>query len=109
MLGSKTPFNRHGHGKGIMKKIARATGGTAKDANRLGRKLQKSDEAIKRKLKADKNVARKKSQKNILKSKANQKKMKVAGRKQAGSLVRGLPRVISPRYDPLKQYSARQN
>jgi uncharacterized membrane protein YheB (UPF0754 family) len=109
MLGSKTPMNRYGHGKGIGKAIARATGGTAKDANRLARKLQKSDEAIKRQLKADKEIARKKAQKNILKSKANQQKMKKAGRKQAGSLERGLPRVISPRYDPLKQYSARQN
>tara|TARA_R110002051_G_scaffold175164_2_gene245207 strand:- start:159 stop:1178 length:1020 start_codon:yes stop_codon:yes gene_type:complete len=109
MAGSKTPFNRHGHGKGIMKKIARATGGTAKDANRLGRKLQKSDERIKRQLKADKKIARKKSQKKILKSKSLQNKMKKAGRKQAGSLKRGLPEVVSPKYDPLKQYSNRQN
>ena len=109
MAGSKTPFNRHGHGKGITKKIARATGGTAKDANRLGRKLQKSDERIKRQLKSDKEIARKKAQKKILKSRSLQKKMKKAGRSKAGTLERGLPEVISPKYDPLKQYSYRQN
>ena len=108
-IGSKTPFNRYGHGKGIGKAIDRATGGTHKDANRLGRKLQKSDEAIKRQLKSDKEIARKKAQKKILKSRSLQKKMKKAGRSKAGTLERGLPEVISPKYDPLKQYSYRQN
>ena len=55
MLGSKTPMNRYGHGKGIGKAYERAVGGTHKDANRLARKLQK----------ADKRVARKKSQKKM--------------------------------------------
>lgn len=109
MAGSKTPINKYGHGKGIGKAIERATGGTHKDANRLARKLQKSDERIKRQLKADKKIARNKSQKKILKSKSLQNKMKKAGRKQAGSLKRGLPEVVSPKYDPLKQYSNRQN
>ena len=72
MLGSKTPMNRYGHGKGIGKAYERAVGGTHKDANRLARKLQKADEAIKRQLKADKKeqfkemkAARKKSQKKM--------------------------------------------
>jgi hypothetical protein len=106
MLGSKTPLNRYGHGKGIMKKIARATGGTHKDANRLARKLQKADEAIKRQLKADKKEQFKKMKAARKKS---QKEMNKAGRSKAGTLERGLPKVISPRYDPLKQYSNRQN
>jgi hypothetical protein len=42
-IGSKAPINPYGHGKGIGKAIDRLHGGTHKEANRLARKLQKSD------------------------------------------------------------------
>tara|TARA_Y100001947_G_scaffold109188_1_gene93662 strand:+ start:182 stop:1072 length:891 start_codon:yes stop_codon:yes gene_type:complete len=62
-IGSKTPINKYGHGKGIGKAIDRALGGTHKEANRIARKLQKADKAtdkaILKKRRAEKKALRK--------------------------------------------------
>ena len=58
-IGSKTPINKYGHGKGIGKAIDRALGGTHKEANRIARKLQKADKAKLRNRKASQKAKRK--------------------------------------------------
>ena len=58
-IGSKTPINKYGHGKGIGKAIDRALGGTHAEANRIARHLQKADKAKLRNRKASQKAKRK--------------------------------------------------